>query len=56
MHGIKEIKDFNKEHQEAERILAGTKTRDVDRDYLIRQQALDNYLRDKYGSPSFKNY
>ena len=52
MHGIKEIKDFNKEHQEAQRILANTKVSDVDRDWLIRQDALDKYLKAKYGNKS----
>ena len=50
MYGINEIKDFNKEHQEAQRILAQSKTQDVDRDWLIRQEALDNYLKAKYGN------
>lgn len=49
MHGIKEI-NWQNEHQEAERILRQTKTRDVDRDWLIRQEALDNYLKAKYGN------
>ena len=49
MHGIKEI-NFQNEHQEAQRILANTKTQDVDRDWLVRQEALDNYLKAKYGN------
>jgi hypothetical protein len=49
MHGIKEI-NFQNEHKEAERILANAKVSDVDRDWLIRQEALDNYLKAKYGN------
>lgn len=51
MHGIKEI-NFQNEHQEAQRILANTKVADVDRDWQIRQEALDNYLKAKYGNQS----
>lgn len=49
MHGIKEI-NFQNEIKEAERILANSKIADVDRDWLIRQEALDNYLKAKYGN------
>lgn len=49
MHGIKEI-NFQNEHAEAQRILANTKVSDIDRDWLIRQEALDNYLKAKYGN------
>lgn len=50
MHGINEIKDFNRENQEAQRILATHKVGEIDRDWLIRQQALNNYLKAKYGN------
>ena len=49
MHGIKEI-NWQNEHQEAQRILADNPSKDIDRDYLVRQQALDNYLKAKYGT------
>ena len=51
MHGIKEI-NFQNEIKEAERILNSHKTQDVDRDWLIRQEALDLYLKAKYGNQS----
>ena len=50
MHGINEIKNFNKEQTEAQRILNSYKTQDVDRSWQIRQEALDNYLKAKYGN------
>ena len=49
MHGIKEI-NWQNEHQRAQEILANSPTTDIDKDYLIRQQALDNYLKAKYGN------
>jgi hypothetical protein len=54
MRGLHDIV-WQNEHAEAERILRQTKTRDVDRDYLIRQKALDDYLRAKYNSPTYQN-
>ena len=47
MHGIKEI-NFQNEHQEAQRILANH-SKDIDKEYAVRQQALDAYLKAKYG-------
>ena len=49
MHGIKEI-NWQNQHQEAQRILNSYKTQDVDRSWQIRQEALDNYLKAKYGN------
>jgi hypothetical protein len=48
MHGIKEI-NFQNEHATAKEILAKNPPKDIDRDYLIRQQALEEHLRAKYG-------
>ena len=49
MHGIKEI-NFQNEHNQAQAILAQRPAKDIDRDYLVRQQALDAYLKAKYGN------
>lgn len=49
MHGIKEI-NFQNEHQQAQAILSERPIKDIDRDYLVRQQALDAYLKAKYGN------
>ena len=49
MHGIKEI-NFQNEHNQAQEILAQRPVKDIDRDYLVRQQALDAYLKAKYGN------
>ena len=48
MHGIKEI-NFQNEHAKAKEILARNPVKDIDNDYLVRQQALDAYLKEKYG-------
>ena len=48
MHGIKEI-NFQNEHKRAQEILANNPSTDIDKDYFIRQQALDTYLKAKYG-------
>jgi len=50
MHGIKEIINFNDRNQEAQRIIAQTPKNQIDKDYLVRQQALDAYLKAKYGN------
>ena len=47
MHGIKEI-NWQNEHQEAQRIL-DNHSKDIDKDWQVRQQALDAYLKAKYG-------
>ena len=49
MHGIKEI-NFQNEHNKAQEILAQRPIKDIDRDYLVRQQELDAYLKAKYGN------
>lgn len=49
MHGIKEI-NFQNRNEEAQRILASAPKNDIDKDYLVRQQALDAYLKAKYGN------
>jgi hypothetical protein len=48
MHGIKEI-NFQNEHAKAKEILANNPPQDIDNDYRLRQEALDNYLKAKYG-------
>lgn len=48
MHGIKEI-NFQNENAIAQKILAEKPAKDIDRDYQVRQQALEQYLRTKYG-------
>jgi hypothetical protein len=50
MHGINEIKNFNRENQEAQRIIATHKVNEIDRDWIVRQKALDDYLKAKYGN------
>lgn len=48
MHGIKEI-NFQNEQAKARDILINNPPRDIDKDYIVRQQALDAYLKAKYG-------
>lgn len=48
MHGIKEI-NFQNEHNQAKEILANSPVKDIDRDWQIRQDALNAYLKAKYG-------
>lgn len=48
MHGIKEI-NFQNENAIAQQIIANNPPKDIDNDYQVRQQALDNYLKAKYG-------
>ena len=48
MHGIKEI-NFQNRNEQAQEILARNPVREIDRDYEVRQQALDAYLKAKYG-------
>jgi hypothetical protein len=50
MHGINEIKDFNRENQEAQRILAEHPAKEKGKDWLVAQEALNNYLKAKYGN------
>lgn len=49
MHGIKEI-NFQNRNEEASVILANNPVKEIDRDWQIRQQALDAYLKAKYGN------
>lgn len=49
MHGIKEI-NFQNRNKQAEEILANSPPKLIDNDYQVRQQALDNYLKAKYGT------
>lgn len=49
MHGIKEI-NFQNEHQQAQAILNAKPVKDIDRDWQVRQNALDAYLKAKYGN------
>lgn len=49
MHGIKEI-NWQNEHAKAQEILARNPSKDIDNDYHVRQQALDAYLKAKYGN------
>ena len=49
MHGIKEI-NFQNEHNQAKEIIAQRPAKDIDNDYQVRQQALDAYLKAKYGN------
>jgi hypothetical protein len=47
MHGIKEI-NFQNEHNQAQAILKANPSKDIDRDWKTRQDALDAYLKAKY--------
>ena len=48
MHGIKEI-NFQNEQAKARDILINNPPKDIDNDYQVRQRALDDYLKAKYG-------
>jgi len=50
MHGINEIKNFNKENQEAQRIIAEHPAKEKGKDWYVIQDALDAYLKAKYGN------
>lgn len=49
MHGIKEI-NFQNRNEQAQDILARNPIKDIDRDWQVRQNALDAYLKAKYGN------
>jgi hypothetical protein len=49
MHGIKEI-NFQNRNEEAQRVLANRPVKAIDKDWHVRQGALDAYLKAKYGN------
>lgn len=49
MHGIKEI-NWQNEHNQAQAILERNPIKNIDHDWQVRQNALDAYLKAKYGN------